>query len=173
MHLPCLAGFQHLPGRMDIYRRARFHIYHAIFVQALRQDIQQPGQIIVLIRRVQKDHVILVPSRRANSSPSWPCMDTLAQPSLFTLSCKARITVRFSLHHHHAFCPARSGLETHCAAAGKQIQAGAPMQCLPQPVEQGLAHAIRCRAQPFRFGEADQPAAQRAADDPDLIQGYL
>ena len=54
---------------------------------------------------------------------------------------------RVLFHHHHPFRAARGGLEAQCAAAGEQIQAGSPIQRLPQPVEQRLAHAIRGGAQ--------------------------
>src|SRR4029077_13647799 len=73
---------------------------------------------------------------------------------------------RVDLHQHHARRAARGGLEAERAAAGKEIEAGEPVKALPEPVEQRLAHAVRCRPQSRPFRHRDAPSAMLAANDP-------
>ena len=69
------------------------------------------------------------------------------------------------LDEDHFLGAAGQGLEPERAGAGEQIQAAGIGNRMLQPIEQGLAHPIRCRPQARNIGKIDAPAAPAAADD--------
>jgi len=73
------------------------------------------------------------------------------------------------LHHHHARGAARGGLETERAAAGEEVEAGAVVQALAEPVEEGFAHAVGGGPQLRGRGKLHDAAAPLAGDDADAI----
>ncbi len=72
------------------------------------------------------------------------------------------------LHQPHLLGPARSGFKAQGPGARKGVQAAPAGQILPQPVEQGFAHAVGRGAQAGALGHAELGAPPLAADDAHL-----
>ena len=73
-----------------------------------------------------------------------------------------------AVDQHDAVGAARRGLEAERAAAGEGVQAAPAAQVLPQPVEQGLAHAVGRGPQAGPVGHRQLGALPLPADDADL-----
>ena len=67
------------------------------------------------------------------------------------------------------FACGRSSLEPECAATREQIKTVLSVQLLPEPVEQGLSHAVRRRAEAECIRKAQHAAAPLPGVDADLI----
>src|SRR3954469_14625492 len=70
-----------------------------------------------------------------------------------------------TLDHHDSRRAARGGFEAERSAAREKIEATQAVEPLSQPVEERLAHAIGCRAQPWPRGNLDAAATGFAGDD--------
>ena len=69
----------------------------------------------------------------------------------------------FPLDHDHVLRAARCGLEPERSRTSEEIETAGGGDVLAQPVEQGLAHPVRGRAQ--RPGHRQHPAAPAAGND--------
>jgi hypothetical protein len=66
--------------------------------------------------------------------------------------------------------PREAASKAQRTAAGEEIEAVTGRQILAQPVEQGLAHAVRRRPQTFRVGKAQDTPPPLATDNAYCIQ---
>jgi fused signal recognition particle receptor len=147
-------------GRLDIDTRPRR--------EPCRQVLQQRRQRILPERGIEENHVKAVASRpQVIECIGKHQLDLRGADRLLGAfqACKYASVI---FDHDHPRSAARSGFEAERAASCEKIQAGAPLQPLAEPIEQCLAHAIRCRTQVRAFGHHNAPAAVVAADDPDL-----
>ena len=69
------------------------------------------------------------------------------------------------LDHHHRPRPARCRLESERPGPGEEVETAHAFDPGAQPVEESLAHSIRCGANPSGGLDTDQPAAPSAGDD--------
>jgi len=68
-------------------------------------------------------------------------------------------------HEAHMCRAARQRLEPECATAGKQVQHACSRDARLQPVEQGFAHAIRCRSNFHAGGKAQSSATMATTNN--------
>ncbi len=106
-----------------------------------------------------------------NARASAMCSSSALAPSNVFAAAERVDQRAVPVHGNGKRGSARRGLERQRAGSGKKIEAALARQVLSQPVEQGLADAIRRRPQAFGLREAEHAAAPRAADDANAIRG--
>jgi hypothetical protein len=73
------------------------------------------------------------------------------------------------LDEHHFTGAARQRLQPQGAGPGEQVQTSSPRGVVLQPIEQGLAHTVRRRAQALHIGELHPAPAPCPRDDADRV----
>ena len=76
-----------------------------------------------------------------------------------------------ALDHDHRLRAARCRLEPERSGSGKEIETARAFHVATQPVEQGLPHSIRCRADLLRLRHRQPPAAPAPGDDAHRASG--
>ena len=76
-----------------------------------------------------------------------------------------------TLHKQHFGSAARGGFQAKCAAASEGVKHAPTIKLLPQPVEQGFAHARGRGAQSCLVRHKQRRAPPLAANDADLVRG--
>src|SRR5579871_4835640 len=117
------------------------------------------------VGRVQEHHLVLTRGTGKKTERIGPCQ--LRSHGLPFLEARPQLADGrgIAVHEGHRSRPARERFQAQRTAAGEQVEAARAGQLRREPVEQGLAHAVRRRPDVCIRREAQLPAAPAAADD--------